>query len=84
MGLETAKNPIKRETYEKKQFVEIRKGILESLEWYPKTIDEIAKEIGSAHNTVRNHLLYLWEIGIVVEADIRIGKNTKKLWMLRK
>ena len=84
MGLKTEKNPAKRETYEKKQFVEIRRGILESLNWYPKTIDEIAKEIVSAHETVRKHLNYLWELGIVVEADIRIGKKTKKLWMLRK
>jgi predicted ArsR family transcriptional regulator len=84
MSLKSEEKPVKRETYEKKQFVEIRKRILESLNYYPKNVDEIAKEIGSANNTVKNHLHYLWELGIVVEAEIKIGKGTKKLWMLRK
>jgi predicted transcriptional regulator len=66
----------------KKSFAEIRNSIQESLTKRPMNIHEISRDTGINPKTVKKHLFYLEDIGIVRESEFNLRTGEMKLWEL--
>jgi hypothetical protein len=69
--------------YNKKRFYQIRNSIIFSLKSYPKTTDEVAKDIGSCFVTTEKHLKYLQDLGIVRKGSFKLRDREKSLWVIK-
>ena len=73
-----------RTNFSKQRFVEIRTKIISSLSLYPKTIDELSKDIHSNFLTTEKHLNYLSELGVVCMNTVKIKRRERNLWFVVK
>ena len=77
----------KGSSYLKRRFSDIRNKILQSLDIYPKSTNEISTDVKCAYKTAKKHLLYLESIGVIKRAEFNIrrtDKNEEKdLWIRR-
>lgn len=64
----------------KKQNWEIKNGILESLERYPKNSSQLSKEIETGQKTVKKHLQELRDLQQVRKVKAQIRGKEKEVW----
>ena len=70
-----------RKGLQRKNSIEIRNSILNSVATYPKTYREIALDVGSDARTILKYLKTLADCGSIRLADFRIHDVEKKLWI---
>lgn len=63
----------------RKNAVRIQNAILNSVDTFPKSINEIALDINSDKRTVLKYVLQLNDLGVIKKADF----NSRQLWIRR-
>lgn len=72
-------NVANKQRFTRKNAVRIKNAILNSIDAYPKTINEIALDIRSDTRTVAKYVYVLNDIGVIKRADF----SRDRLWIKR-
>ncbi len=74
----------RREKFGKRSNFEIRLKILQSLEIYPQTLEELCNSCKAHRSTIQSHITWLEAVGKVQKMNLPYNGKVFEIWKLNK